>query len=180
MLMVDNIHFGAYTFLGVFLKFRWYGSDIFHIRYSLNLMFDQVARVSDVVSVGQQVTVMCIGQDVRGNIKLSLKATLPLPRPQPDDVVDQPTPLVKEAPQIWAAVSDASSGQEDDNEESSVSSANRTEAPFVPSFVIRTAAECEEQEKSAKSAETSKSSKSVREYCYLIVAEMFVPLTIFC
>ncbi|KAI4339541.1 hypothetical protein MLD38_024473 [Melastoma candidum] len=142
---------------GAFIEFNGGQHGLLHIS---ELSHEPVARVSDVVSVGQQVTVMCIGQDVRGNIKLSLKATLPQPRRRPDDVVDQTAPLAKEGPHIWAAVSDASSGQEDDNEERSGSSANETQASSVPSFVIRTAAECEEQEKSAKLSEISKSSKS--------------------
>lgn len=37
----------------------------------------QVTKISDVVSVGQKLNVMCIGLDTRGNINLSLKATLP-------------------------------------------------------------------------------------------------------
>ena len=38
--------------------------------------FFQISQVSDVVSIGQQLSLMCIGQDNRGNIKLSLKATI--------------------------------------------------------------------------------------------------------
>ncbi|WMV33766.1 hypothetical protein MTR67_027151 [Solanum verrucosum] len=48
-------------------------------------------RVSDVVSVGQQLSLMCIGQDVHGNIKLSLKATLPRRRSKTGISVDAPT-----------------------------------------------------------------------------------------
>jgi polyribonucleotide nucleotidyltransferase len=54
----------------------------------------QVSKVSDVISVGQQLLLMCIGQDVRGNLKLSLKATLPAPKKNllecPVDVASQP------------------------------------------------------------------------------------------
>jgi len=38
-------------------------------------------KVEDVVSVAERLEVMVVGKDQRGNIKLSLKALLPTPRP---------------------------------------------------------------------------------------------------
>jgi polyribonucleotide nucleotidyltransferase len=38
-------------------------------------------KVEDVVSVGERMEVMVVGKDQRGNIKLSVKALLPTPRP---------------------------------------------------------------------------------------------------
>lgn len=52
-----------------------------------------MSKVSDVVSVGQQLSLMCIGQDMRGNLTVSLKATLPTPKKDldsPVNVVPQP------------------------------------------------------------------------------------------
>lgn len=50
-----------------------------------------MSKVSDVVSVGQQLSLMCIGQDMRGNLTLSLKATLPTPK---KDLLDSPVNVV--------------------------------------------------------------------------------------
>lgn len=61
-------------------------------------IFCQVTKVSDVVSVGQQLSLMCIGEDMRGNFTLSLKATLPTPKKDRlDCLVDvAPQPLKDE------------------------------------------------------------------------------------
>ncbi|KAL2930534.1 Polyribonucleotide nucleotidyltransferase 2 mitochondrial [Bienertia sinuspersici] len=63
-----------------------------------------VTRVSDVVSIGQQLSLMCIGQDVRGNIKLSRKAILP----QAKEIcfTDEDAKPTKVASQIWASIED--------------------------------------------------------------------------
>ncbi|CAK9322554.1 unnamed protein product [Citrullus colocynthis] len=59
---------------GAFVEFNGGQQGLLHIS---ELSHDPVSRVSDVVSVGQKISLRCIGQDLRGNIKLSLKATLP-------------------------------------------------------------------------------------------------------
>jgi polyribonucleotide nucleotidyltransferase len=64
-----------------------------YVNFFIITLSCQVSKVSDVISVGQQLSLMCIGQDVRGNIKLSLKATLPTPKKNlvecPVDVASQ-------------------------------------------------------------------------------------------
>lgn len=122
----------------------------------LDLPFDQVSRVSDVVSVGQHVSLMCIGQDVRGNIKLSRKATLPRPGSDTNDVVEGSVPSVKEEPNIWASVEEVSDGQENQNSTSEELSGSKYEmrgvnpsTSSISTILIRSAAECDEEEKSA-------------------------------
>lgn len=130
--------------------------------HQLMCIFLQVSRVSDVVSVGQQISLMCIGQDVRGNIKLSLKATLPQPESETKTVVEGSAPVTKEKPNIWASPENMSKGEQlkptleelvprkMENTES-----NRS-ASLIPSVVIRSAAECDEEEKFAGLSKTSK------------------------
>lgn len=122
----------------------------------LPLSFDQVSRISDVVSVGQQLSLMCIGQDVRGNIKLSLKATSPRPGAGTNNVVDGSVSPVKEEPNIWASVGDVSNEQENENSpleelsesKSEMSGVNPSTSSISP-ILIRSAAECDEEEKFA-------------------------------
>lgn len=131
---------------------------------NLDLPFDQVSRVSDVVSIGQQVSLMCIGQDVRGNIKLSLKATLPRPGSDTNYVVEGSVPSAKEEPNIWASVEEVSDGQENQNSTSEELSGSKYEmsglnpsTSSIPTILIRSAAECDEEEKSAALSQNPKS-----------------------
>ena len=133
----------------------------------LDLPFDQVSRVSDVVSVGQQVSLMCIGQDVRGNIKLSRKATLPRPGSDTKYVVKGSVPSVKEEPNIWASVKEVSDGQENQNSTSEELSGRKYEmsrvnpsTSSIPTILIRSAAECDEEEKSAALSPNPKSTSN--------------------
>ncbi|EPS73358.1 hypothetical protein M569_01398 [Genlisea aurea] len=61
---------------GAFVEFNAGRQGLLHIS---ELSHEPVSRVSDVVSVGQVLELMCIGLDVRGNVNLSLKAILPKP-----------------------------------------------------------------------------------------------------
>lgn len=70
------------------------------------LSHDRVSQVSDVVSVGQQLSLMCLGMDVCGNIKLSLRATLPQAKMKESFVDDSPRTPAKTSPYIWASVHD--------------------------------------------------------------------------
>jgi len=131
---------------------------------NVDLPFDQVSRVSDVVSIGQQVSLMCIGQDVRGNIKLSLKATLPRPGSETNYVVEGSVPSAKEEPNIWASVEEVSDGQENQNSTSEELSGSKYEmsglnpsTSSIPTILIRSAAECDEEEKSAAWSQNPKS-----------------------
>ncbi|XP_078148969.1 polyribonucleotide nucleotidyltransferase [Carex rostrata] len=73
---------------GAFVEFSGGKQGLLH---KSELSHDPVSKVSDVVSVGQQLSLMCIGQDIRGNLTLSLKATLPTPK---KDLLDSPVNVV--------------------------------------------------------------------------------------
>ncbi|KAL6007069.1 hypothetical protein ACLOJK_032565 [Asimina triloba] len=121
----------------------------------------QVSRVSDVVSVGQQLSLMCIGQDVRGNIKLSLKSTLPESGSGSKTCGVGVSATPKQAPNVWASVEDISDSKDQNSiiDESQIGkNENQTvmAAYSSPSFVIRSAADCDEQDHSANQKVPSK------------------------
>lgn len=122
------------------------------------MILHQVTRVSDVVSVGQQLCLMCIGQDVRGNIKLSLKAASPLPGSGTKNVVEGSVPVSKEATNVWASDGDVANGQNQELLESKddFPGANPSTSS-TPVILIRSAAECDEEEKASGLGKTSKS-----------------------
>lgn len=97
------------------------------------------------VSVGQQLSLMCIGQDVRGNIKLSLKATLPRSESK-TDTVDEPVAPASQEVTVWAAIEDVSDEQEKQGPEPKTNDSTLKAA--TPAVLIRSAAECDEEEKS--------------------------------
>lgn len=108
----------------------------------------QVSKLSDVVSVGQVLSLTCIGQDVRGNIKLSLKATLPPPKKKglaSNDIAPLPSQevigwtAVENMPSKDADVEPSNSKDEDDTIE-------ETPAFSTPSVIIRSAADCDAQD----------------------------------
>lgn len=59
---------------GAFIEIDGGYQGLLHIS---ELAHQKVAHVTDAVMLGQKLKVMCIGRDVRGNVKFSLKATLP-------------------------------------------------------------------------------------------------------
>ncbi|KAL2335714.1 hypothetical protein Fmac_016927 [Flemingia macrophylla] len=137
---------------GAFVEFNGGQQGLLHIS---ELSHEPVSRVSDVVSVGQKLSLMCIGQDVHGNIKLSLKATLPRPGGmETTDVVERSVAPLKEKANIWAPVGNVSSTQEQQNSVSEMSLGNlelgeaKSPTSQVPVILIRSAAECDEEEKS--------------------------------
>ncbi|KAJ6811184.1 putative polyribonucleotide nucleotidyltransferase 2, mitochondrial [Iris pallida] len=144
---------------GAFVEFNGGQQGLLHISELSN---EQVSKVSDVVSVGQQLSLMCIGQDVRGNIKLSLKATLPRRESQRtnsecQDSVDHPKP----------AVDDLVSTEGADDSSVSINETRGDEAePAIsctPSILIRSAADCDAEDialgqRSQQSANSTKSS----------------------
>lgn len=122
------------------------------------MILHQVSRVSDLVSVGQQLSLRCIGQDVRGNIKLSLKAISPRPGADVKSVVERSVPVNKQATNVWASVGDVSNGQNPElpmskNETPGVNSSTSS----TPAVLIRSAAECDEEEKASGFGRSSKS-----------------------
>ncbi|KAL4353844.1 hypothetical protein GQ457_06G041280 [Hibiscus cannabinus] len=156
---VGGIYKGIVTSIkeyGAFVEFNGGQQGLLHIS---ELSHEPVSRVSDVVSVGQQISLMCIGQDVRGNIKLSRKAIL---RQSEKGVAEGSAPLTKEKPNIWASLENVSKGehQKSTPEELPASKMKKIETnqsvSLQPEVVIRSAAECDEEEKSAGLSKTSK------------------------
>ncbi|XP_062010169.1 polyribonucleotide nucleotidyltransferase 2, mitochondrial [Rosa rugosa] len=145
---------------GAFVEFNGGQQGLLHIS---ELSHEPVSRISDVVSVGQQLSLMCIGQDVRGNIKLSLKATLPRPQSQTKNLAVESVPSMKQAPSVWAAAGDVSSGEEKHSplsKELPVSkyevNAMKSSTSSRPPVLVRSAEECDEEERSTGFVQNSK------------------------
>ncbi|KAL0331947.1 UNVERIFIED_CONTAM: Polyribonucleotide nucleotidyltransferase 2, mitochondrial [Sesamum calycinum] len=124
---------------GAFVEFN--GGKVSYIFLSCR-MNRFVSRVSDVVSVGQVLNLMCIGLDVRGNINLSLKATLPKLGSNTDPAVGESVAPVPQTPKVWKPVNNFQKEQE-----------SKDDPPMgvgesLSSIVIRSAAECDDEEKS--------------------------------
>lgn len=116
---------------------------------------------------------MCIGQDVRGNIKLSLKATLPLPHLSEgknlgaensnDQSIEQPV-------ETRAAPEDAAISNESLNinmEFSIGSKEENSETVFqdsVSPVIIRSVTECEAQDSSATESSETRPVKNMTSY----------------
>lgn len=111
----------------------------FHLKIA-HFSCDQVSRTSDVVSVGQRITLRCIGQDVHGNIKLSLKALLPVPKAKGPNgnSVSSSDPLPQQKTQ--------NSTSNIPPVEKGVGSEVKPTSS-VPSVLIRSAEECDVEEK---------------------------------
>lgn len=155
---VGGIYKGVVTSVkeyGAFVEFNGGQQGLLHVS---ELSHEPVSRVSDVVSVGQQLSLRCIGQDVRGNIKLSLKAVSPQPGADVKGVVEGSVPVNKQATDVWASVGDVSNGQNPElpmrrNETPDVNSSTSS----TPAVLIRSAAECDEEEKASGFSQSSKS-----------------------
>ncbi|KAH9790820.1 polyribonucleotide nucleotidyltransferase 2 [Citrus sinensis] len=155
---VGGIYKGVVTSVkeyGAFVEFNGGQQGLLHVS---ELSHEPVSRVSDVVSVGQQLSLRCIGQDVRGNIKLSLKAVSPRPGTDVKGVVEGSVPVNKQATDVWASVGDVSNGQNPElpmrkNETPGVNSSTSS----TPAVLIRSAAECDEEEKASGFSQSSKS-----------------------
>lgn len=166
---IGGIYKGVVTSVkeyGAFVEFNGGQQGLLHIS---ELSHEPVVRVSDVVSIGQQISLMCIGQDVRGNIKLSLKSTLPRPGSDTNNVVEGSIPITKQAPSVWASIGDVPDSEEKQNsdlEELPVAKDETSEGSLptskLPSFLIRSAAECDEEEKSAGFNQSSRNTSKTR------------------
>ncbi|KAB5521089.1 hypothetical protein DKX38_025408 [Salix brachista] len=139
---------------GAFVEFNGGQQGLLHVS---ELSHEPVSKISDVISVGQQLSLMCIGQDVRGNIKLSLKATLPQVSSKKNNVIEEPVPAIKEAPKVWTSVGNMPNEQEEQK------LTVKPLTPSIPGFLIRSAAECDEEDKTVGLNQGSKSnSKTLR------------------
>ncbi|CAL4968223.1 unnamed protein product [Urochloa decumbens] len=143
---------------GAFVEFNGGQQGLLHIS---ELSHEPVAKISDVVTVGQVLSLMCIGQDVRGNIKLSLKATLPQPRKKKDLESKGPLPsqevgwaAVENMPSLGAADAEPSSSKHEDG--------TTVEPPAfsTPSVIIRSAADCDAQDAATGPKKRAKVAKS--------------------
>ncbi|XP_044466313.1 polyribonucleotide nucleotidyltransferase 2, mitochondrial isoform X2 [Mangifera indica] len=155
---VGGVYKGVVTSVkeyGAFVEFNGGQQGLLHIS---ELSHEPVSRVSDVVTVGQKLALMCIGQDVRGNIKLSLKAALSKPGAEAKKAVEGCAPGDKEATNVWASVGNASDGQnlEFPTIKSETAETN-SYSSSTPAIVIRSAAECEEEEKTSGLSQSSRS-----------------------
>ncbi|XP_050384226.1 polyribonucleotide nucleotidyltransferase 2, mitochondrial [Argentina anserina] len=144
---------------GAFVEFNGGQAGLLHIS---ELSHEPVSRISDVVSVGQQLSLRCIGQDIRGNIKLSLKATLPQPQSQANDLAVS-VPSLKQAPSVWAAGGDVSKGEEKHSPLSEELPVSKYEVNGVKSstsssspVLVRSVEECDEEERSTGFLQKSK------------------------
>lgn len=99
------------------------------------------------VSLGQQLSLMCIEQDGRGNIKLSLKATLPTPKSMAVTVDDPVAPTSQEV-NVWAAIEDVLNEQEKQGATAEPETNDLTMKSATPAVLIRSVAECDEEGKS--------------------------------
>ncbi|KAA8530217.1 hypothetical protein F0562_004926 [Nyssa sinensis] len=148
---------------GAFVEFNGGQQGLLHIS---ELSHEPVSRVSDVVCVGQQISLMCIGQDVRGNIKLSLRATVARPGSETNNVVEGSNAHTNQAPNVWASVGDVPNAQEKQNSAAKDMLGKKYKISEVdassssPTILIRSAAECDEEEKSASLNQSSKASKT--------------------
>ncbi|KAJ8623923.1 hypothetical protein MRB53_032453 [Persea americana] len=151
---------------GAFVEFNGGQHGLLHIS---ELSHEPVSRVSDVVSIGQELSLMCIGQDVRGNIKLSLKAALSQPGSdrRNADVKDSVTPN-KPTHNVWTSVENVSSCQETPSSIFGESSIGKDEDQAdtamhsPPSILIRSAAECDARESLSDQCFSKKTDKTVK------------------
>ncbi|CAH9125235.1 unnamed protein product [Cuscuta epithymum] len=154
---VGGVYKGVVTTVkeyGAFVEFNGGQQGLLHIS---ELSHEPVSRVSDVVSVGQQLSLMCIGRDVRGNIKLSLKTTLPGAKSKKYDAAGESAlGTTSQTSNGWDPIVEVCNEQEKQNVSLGVGvpgcdeRAGQTSTPEKPAFLIRSAAECDEEERTTE------------------------------
>ncbi|XP_022023322.1 polyribonucleotide nucleotidyltransferase 2, mitochondrial [Helianthus annuus] len=146
---VGGVYKGIVTSIkeyGAFVEFNGGQHGLLHVS---ELSHEPVSRISDVISVGQQLSLMCIGQDLRGNIKLSLKATLPQ-KTKKSDMVDGSLNVLKPKPDSYTPEQeDQNSAVKDLQDDKDTSTKSNPSYSSMAPIVIRSAVECDEEEKSA-------------------------------
>ncbi|KAJ0667417.1 putative polyribonucleotide nucleotidyltransferase [Helianthus annuus] len=146
---VGGVYKGIVTSIkeyGAFVEFNGGQHGLLHVS---ELSHEPVSRISDVISVGQQLSLMCIGQDLRGNIKLSLKATLPQ-KTKKSDMVDGSLHVLKPKPDSYTPEQeDQNSAVKDLQDDKDTSTKSNPSYSSMAPIVIRSAVECDEEEKSA-------------------------------
>ncbi|CAA7031392.1 unnamed protein product [Microthlaspi erraticum] len=153
-IVVGAVYKGTVTSIkeyGAFVEFNGGQQGLLHLS---ELSHEPVSKVSDVLHIGKYITMMCIDTDVRGNIKLSLKALLPKPEPKPKPASNPANkPVVKEPATV--SVETSSVGEVVASMSSVVEQPQKSKLA-VPAVVIRTAVECDEAEKSSPVDKISK------------------------
>nr|VDC86283.1 unnamed protein product [Brassica oleracea] len=163
-IVVGGVYKGTVTSIkeyGAFVEFNGGQQGLLHMS---ELSHEPVSKVSDVLHIGKYITMMCIDTDVRGNIKLSLKALLPKPEPKSASGPEK-VPVVKDT----VSVETSSFGETVASLPSVVEPPQKSKLA-VPAVVIRTAVECDEAEKSSpvdknakpKRAETVKPDRKLK------------------
>ncbi|KAD2073971.1 hypothetical protein E3N88_41895 [Mikania micrantha] len=165
---VGDVYKGVVTSIkeyGAFVEFNGGQHGLLHVS---ELSHEPVSRISDVISVGQQLSLMCIGQDLRGNIKLSLKATLPQKTKMSDKVEGSLSPS-KQKPDsctrgndFLTKQNDQSSAVKDLAEDTETSTELNSSYSTMSPIVIRSAVECDEEEKSAGLGSNLKNNSSLK------------------
>uniref|UniRef100_A0A1J3K2S6 Polyribonucleotide nucleotidyltransferase 2, mitochondrial n=1 Tax=Noccaea caerulescens TaxID=107243 RepID=A0A1J3K2S6_NOCCA len=144
-IVVGAVYKGTVTSIkeyGAFVEFNGGQQGLLHLS---ELSHEPVSKVSDVLHIGKYITMMCIDTDVRGNIKLSLKALLPKPERKPASNPER-KPVVKESSTV--SVETSSVGEVVASMPSVVEPPQKSKLA-VPAVVVRTAVECDEAEKSS-------------------------------
>ncbi|CAN8256312.1 unnamed protein product [Cochlearia groenlandica] len=142
-IVVGGVYKGTVTSIkeyGAFVEFNGGQQGLLHMS---ELSHEPISKISDVLYIGKFVTTMCIETDVRGNIKLSLKALLPKPKASSKSEIRK---VVKESSTV--SIESSSVGETVASMPSVVEPPHSSKLA-VPSVVIRTAVECDEAEKSS-------------------------------
>ncbi|XP_076885142.1 polyribonucleotide nucleotidyltransferase 2, mitochondrial-like isoform X1 [Bidens hawaiensis] len=152
---VGGVYKGIVTSIKEYWAFVEFNGGQHGLLHVSELSHEPVSRISDVISVGQQLSLMCIGQDLRGNIKLSLKATLPQ-KTKKSDPVEKSLNIPKQKSDSLTPGKDSLTKEEGQNSAvKDVPEDTDTSTKLNPSYssmspiVIRSAVECDEEEKSA-------------------------------
>lgn len=118
----------------------------------------QVSKVSDILTLGDEISLKCIGQDLRGNVKLSLKA---LESPNGEDNLNSFSADSSSVDAASGGGDDAnlvSSDDEDDNFDSGYD---------TPDIVVRSPSDCEsldsQEKKSSQNHQTVNNQNDVHQ-----------------
>ncbi|KAJ4908374.1 Polyribonucleotide nucleotidyltransferase 2 [Raphanus sativus] len=143
-IVVGGVYKGTVTSIkeyGAFVEFNGGQQGLLHMS---ELSHEPVSKVSDVLHIGKYITMRCIDTDVRGNIKLSLKALLPKPETKSASAPEKIPVVMKDT----VSVETSSFGETVASLPSVVEPPQKSKLA-VPAVVIRTAVECDEAEKSS-------------------------------
>ncbi|CAI0430355.1 unnamed protein product [Linum tenue] len=156
---VGGIYKGVVTSIKEYGAFVEFGGGQYGLLHISELSHEPVTRISDILSIGQAISVMCIEQDVRGNIKLSLKrispqsATIEVNARTPE--VNVSDFIVSKETTANAQYSASSVSTQLDAKSVSdllAQAVSTLENPSTsPDFRIRSVAECDEEEKRLES-----------------------------